>query len=116
MSRSGTVYTTIYLPPITEYVPSTVYTTVYVPSYVTLPYYVPTAVGTTAMELEVFETLYYPYTEPLELPTLAGVAPPVVAGAVGYPGAPPPWTPTAREEAEAVARLRKPKELEKVVL
>ncbi|MCC6014531.1 MAG: hypothetical protein LM564_02360, partial [Desulfurococcaceae archaeon] len=68
------------------------------------------------VELEVFETLYYPYTEPLELPTLAGVAPPVVAGAVGYPGAPPPWTPTAREEAEAVARLRKPKELEKVVL
>jgi hypothetical protein len=68
------------------------------------------------VELEVFETLYYPYAEPLELPTLAGVAPPAVAGAVGYPGAPPPWTPTAREEAEAVARLRKPKELEKVVL
>ena len=39
------------------------------------------------------------------------------AGAVGYPGA-LPWgaVPGRREEAEAVARLRKPKELEKVVL
>jgi hypothetical protein len=65
-----------------------------------------------------FVEVYYPYTEPLQLPeALAGIAPPAVAGVVGYPGA-LPWgaVPGRREEAEAVARLRKPKELEKVVL
>jgi hypothetical protein len=65
-----------------------------------------------------FVEVYYPYTEPLQVPeALAGTAPPAVAGAVGYPGA-LPWgaVPGRREEAEAAARLRKPKELEKVVL
>jgi hypothetical protein len=65
-----------------------------------------------------FVEVYYPYTEPLQLPeALAGIAPPAVAGVVGYPGA-LPWgaTPGRREEAEVVARLRKPKELEKIVL
>jgi hypothetical protein len=65
-----------------------------------------------------FVEVYYPYAEPLQVPeALAGIAPPAVAGAVGYPGA-LPWgvAPGRREEPEAVARLRKPKELEKVVL
>ncbi|MCC6015056.1 MAG: hypothetical protein LM564_05070, partial [Desulfurococcaceae archaeon] len=65
-----------------------------------------------------FVEVYYPYTEPLQVPeAVAGIAPPAVAGAVGYPGA-LPWgaVPGRREEVEAVARLRKPKELEKVVL
>jgi|GEM_PF-5759353 len=68
------------------------------------------------VELEVFETLYYPYVEPLELPTPAGVAPPAVAGVAATGVPPPPWAPATREESEAAARLRKPKELEKVVL
>jgi hypothetical protein len=78
MSRSGTVYTTIYLPPVTEYVPSTVYTTVYVPSYVTLPYYVPTAVATTPARVTTVGTVYREVSYPMPIPVPVEVYHPVV--------------------------------------